>query len=92
MTSPAPAADASLVGCCVATCDGVVIGTIRAARDGYFQVAAARASDYWLPATSIAATEDGQVRLTFAKAKLRYWKNVTAPGPGSWAQGGCTTE
>ena len=88
-TAPrATTADRRIVGWPVRTSDDEQLGTVKAVRDGYYEVAARHASDYWLPAESVAATDDTTVRLIFAEKELSLWKNAsgrpirsTAPHP-----------
>jgi hypothetical protein len=86
--SRAITADRRIVGWPVLTSDDEQLGTVKTVGDGYYEVAARHASDYWLPAESVAATDDACVRLVFAVNELSLWKNAsgrpirsTAPHP-----------
>ena len=86
--SKATTADRRIVGWLVLTSDDEQLGTVKAVRDGYSEVAARHASDYWLPAESVAATDDARIRLLFAEKELPLRKNAsgrptrsTAPHP-----------
>ena len=77
-TAPrAPTADRRIVGRPVLTSGDEQLGTVKTVRDGSLAVAARHASDYWLPAESVAATDDGRVRLVFAESELSLWRNAS---------------
>ena len=76
-----PTAGAIAPGRPVYARDGARLGVVKALRDGYYQVNTRRASDYWLPPESVVAVDEAGVRVVFAEEELRWWRNVTSPGP-----------